>query len=193
MALHEVYEGRYAEGKRSRGIEDYEDISQSPVHTPTPSVFTPNDSRQQSPTHETEDDDIMQVEPPSSQPWNPHTQSSSNEILRELRDQDGHRRKRERKGKKLQDSSFNMDKYIAIRECENKEYLEVLKGTQVVEKHTIEDCMKVFNEMSGIFTEEEMFKATQIFIKDKSYRELFLCLQENHKVPWLKTMFSKIE
>ncbi|XP_039119630.1 uncharacterized protein LOC120255930 [Dioscorea cayenensis subsp. rotundata] len=37
------YQGRYAKGKRSRGIEDYEDISESPVHTPTPSVFTLND------------------------------------------------------------------------------------------------------------------------------------------------------
>ncbi|XP_039126044.1 uncharacterized protein LOC120262059 [Dioscorea cayenensis subsp. rotundata] len=135
----------------------------------------------------------MQVEPPSSQPRNPQTQSSSNEILRGIREQDGQRRKRERKGKRPQESSFNMDKYIAFRERENKEYLEVLKGTQVVEKHTIEDCMKVFNQMSDIFTDEEMFKATQIFIKDKSYRELFLCLQEDHRVSWLKMMFTKID
>jgi len=160
------------------------------MRTPSPSVFTPNDSRQASPIHEMEDDDIMQVEPPCSQPRNPQTQSSSNDIFRGTRDQDGQRRKRERKGKKPQDSIFNMDKYMAFRERENKEYMDVLKGTQVVEMHTIEDCM---NEMSDIFTEEEMFKATQIFIKDKSYRELFLCLQEDHRVPWLRMMFNKIE
>ncbi|KAJ0961197.1 hypothetical protein J5N97_000819 [Dioscorea zingiberensis] len=193
LALQDVYEGRYAEGKRSRGIEDYEVISESPVRTPTPTPVTPNYPTQASPIPETEEDDNVRVEPPCTQPHVPQTQGSSSELHPGIRDHDGQKRKRIRKGKKPQDSSFNMEKYIAFRERENQDFIDVIKTTQVVEKHTIGDCMTVFNTIKHMFTGEEMFKATQIFVKDKSYRELFLCFDEEDRVPWLKMMFQKMD
>ncbi|KAH7672067.1 Myb/SANT-like domain-containing protein [Dioscorea alata] len=74
-SLREIYEGRYAEGRRSRDVDYYSNV---PMDTPSPSIPAPNDPIESlsTPEIETEDRDFAQREPPCSQPYISQPQTS---------------------------------------------------------------------------------------------------------------------
>ncbi|XP_039134237.1 uncharacterized protein At2g29880-like [Dioscorea cayenensis subsp. rotundata] len=185
-ALQEIYEGRYAEGRRSRDVDYYANV---PMDTPSPSIPAPNDPIQSlsTPEIEIEDPDFAHVEPPCSQPNISQPQNSCYTSRQRLGDE-VQRRKKDRKRKNVQESF--LEQYIDMRRAETDRYIDAMKKNQVEEKYTIGECMAAFNVLCDQFPDEDFVKITTLF-KDKDNREIFLSLiSEERKVLWIRQMIN---
>ncbi|KAH7672130.1 hypothetical protein IHE45_09G033000 [Dioscorea alata] len=76
-----------------------------------------------------------------------------------------------------------------MRRAENDRYIDAMKMNKVEEKYTIGECMAAFNMVCDQLSDDEFVKATTLF-KDKDNREIFLNLNEDWKVLWLRQMIN---